>query len=247
MQTEPAGTFGAFVELDENRFALSIAKKIANFSQTLPSVVLFIGESGTGKTHLLRAIENNVAEQVPTRKVARVSSSDFMIDHIRSIRFNKQEEFRKKYCEIDLLLFDDAQYLNRRENTSAEVLRTLDALSERGSRVVFSATSTLSDLLIRPLADRLSGGVAASIEPPSLESRSVLLRYFCGKAGIYLDQKTFDFILQHRMTSVRCIEGAVETLRSIDDKAFSAIELATAKSILKSFLKGVATESGIET
>jgi ABC-type dipeptide/oligopeptide/nickel transport system ATPase component len=70
-------TFSTFVVKDENRRAADLCLAVANLQPVKPLPLSIIGESGSGKTHLLCAIVNHIEKHSARTALAYVTARDF--------------------------------------------------------------------------------------------------------------------------------------------------------------------------
>ena len=116
-------TFENFVIGESNRMAYSMAVAVAEEPGRPMLNPLFIyGRSGLGKTHLMRAIQNYVNETRPDLSTVYVDSADFLSGYVdASVAHDKQKSsyknFKHRYQNADILLIDDIQYLQGKEQT----------------------------------------------------------------------------------------------------------------------------------
>ena len=110
-------TFENFIKGPSNQFAFAAAQAVAANPSGAYNPLFIYGGSGLGKTHLMHAIGIYLLEKDPTRKVLYVSSEMFTNELIRALGEKKMNEFKAKYRKVDVLLIDDIQFLEGKENT----------------------------------------------------------------------------------------------------------------------------------
>ncbi|HEV2582083.1 MAG TPA: DnaA/Hda family protein, partial [Ktedonobacteraceae bacterium] len=110
----PRYTFSTFIMGKSNQLAHAASLAVAESPGQVYNPLFFYGGVGLGKTHLLHAI-GQVGE-ASGLNVLYVTSEKFTNEIINAIRFQKTEEFRAKYRQIDILLVDDIQFIAGKES-----------------------------------------------------------------------------------------------------------------------------------
>ena len=128
----PKYTFETFVIGSSNRFAHAAAVAVAEAPAKAYNPLFVYGDSGLGKTHLLHAIGHYAQSLYQGLKVRYVSSEEFTNDFINMIRDGKQDGFRRRYRDVDVLLVDDIQFLENKEGTQEEFFHTFNTSAQRG-------------------------------------------------------------------------------------------------------------------
>ena len=174
----PKYTFETFVIGSSNRFAHAAAVAVAEAPAKAYNPLFIYGESGLGKTHLLHAIGHYARNLYPGVRVRYVNSEEFTNDFINSIRDDKAEAFQSRYREIDVLLIDDIQFLQRTERTQEEFFHTFNTLHNANKQIVI--TSDLPPKQLHGFEDRMRSrfewGLITDVQPPDLETRIAILR-----------------------------------------------------------------------
>ena len=106
-----------------------------------------------GKTHLLHAIGNKVSKDNPQKKIVCASSEKFTLDFISSIQKNKTVEFSNSYRNADILLIDDIQFFQGKEQTQEQFFHTFNELFQSGKQIVMTADRYPGEMI--GLQDRL--------------------------------------------------------------------------------------------
>ncbi len=184
-------TFDRFVRGEENSIAFDSAIQVANGVNKNFNLLFIYGKSGLGKTHLLRAIQNYIAENDPSRICVYKDASSFISDYVnasRSERKSAADELRQSYADIDVLIIDDVQGLAGKAGTISFFFDTFNTLRAAGKWVVLAADRTPAELGMgkdgfdERVTSRIGGGQIAPVMVPSYELRVLLIEKFCERA-----------------------------------------------------------------
>lgn len=171
-------TFDNFVISDSSKEACLAAKHVASCSLGQPAFLCICGGGpGTGKTHLLRAIENEIIGSCEGGQVRYVTADDFTSELIAALKDEKKEEFYEKYREPDVLLVDDVHTLAGRKTTQEELFFILKELYDSGKKVVLAVDSVKARALEYgdKLRERFKYGSAVTLDAPDLDGRVRIL------------------------------------------------------------------------
>ena len=170
--------FESFVVGQSNRFAWAAAMAVAEQPGAHYNPLFIYGGAGLGKTHLLSAVGHQALEMYPNLVVRYISSENFLNDFIDSIRRKRPDDFKQRYRGVDILLLDDVQFFEGKEQILEEFFHTFNSLYESGKQMVISSDrhprnlSTLEDRL----RSRFEWGLLTDIQPPDVETRLAILK-----------------------------------------------------------------------
>src|SRR6266513_182335 len=145
----PRYTFDLFVIGPSNRFAHAAALAVAESPAQAYNPLFIYGSTGLGKTHLLQAVAQYVAEHSSALSVRYVTSEAFVNDFINSLRDKRIEGFKQRYRAYDVLLIDDVQFFEGKERFQEEFFHTFNSLYEAGSQIVLSSDRRPRDIATR--------------------------------------------------------------------------------------------------
>ncbi|MDQ4029492.1 MAG: chromosomal replication initiator protein DnaA [Actinomycetota bacterium] len=208
----PKYTFDSFVIGSSNRFAHAAALAVAESPAQAYNPLFIYGGTGLGKTHLMQAIAQYVAEHTSRLSARYVTSETFMNDFINSLRDKRIEGFKHRYRNYDLLLVDDIQFFENKERIQEEFFHTFNSLYESGAQIVLSSDRPPRDIatLEERLRSRFEWGLITDIQPPDVETREAILRKKVKTDGIDIpDPQLLTFIAGRISTNIRELEGAL--------------------------------------
>ena len=207
-------TFDSFVVGNNNRFAHAAALAVAEAPATSYNPLFIYGGVGLGKTHLMHAIGNEILRNNKNANILYVTSEKFTNQLINAIKDNKNEQFRSKYRNIDVLLIDDIQFIAGKERVQEEFFHTFNTLHESGKQVIISSDRPPKDinLLEDRLKSRFEWGLIADISNADYETRLAILRKKAQLDNIIIDDEILANIANRIDTNIRELEGALNKL-----------------------------------
>ena len=238
-------TFDNFVVGAGNIYAHNVAYNVADSPGGIYNPLFIYGGAGLGKTHLLHAIGNEMEKNFPEFKIECISSEKFLNEFLASIKpmknknDNADEDFRRKYRDIDALLIDDIQFLSGKTETQNAFFHTFNELQMNQKQIVLisdKSPSQLNDLEDR-LVTRFEQGVTTDITPPDFETRMAILKYKCTQFDIELDEETLIYISNNVSSNIRELEGVLKSIKSMSATMNKKPSLHIAEEILKDVRK----------
>lgn len=216
-------TFENFVIGESNRMAYSMAVAVAEEPGRPMLNPLFIyGRSGLGKTHLMRAIQNYVSETRPDLSTVYVDSADFLSGYVdASVAHDKQKSsyknFKHRYQNADILLIDDIQYLQGKEQTLDIVFQIFNKMVDEGKQVVLSADRAPKNITMdERYQSRFNSGGTFDIQPPEVETKLGIIKSFVEEyrrtgaySDFYLPEEIERYIAENSSSNIRELKSAV--------------------------------------
>jgi chromosomal replication initiator protein len=243
--SDPAGTpatnlisryrFESFVVGQSNRFAWAAAMAVAEQPGAHYNPLFIYGGAGLGKTHLLNAVGHQALEMYPNLVVCYVSSENFLNDFIDSIRRKRPDDFKHRYRGVDILLLDDVQFFEGKEQILEEFFHTFNSLYESGKQMVISSDRhprNLSSLEDR-LRSRFEWGLLTDIQPPDVETRLAILRRNAEFAPRPVPLEVLEHIASLVSDNIRELEGALTRVTAWSALNRRDIDLETAERVLR--------------
>ena len=225
-------TFERFVQGEENAIALQAAKQVANGENKTYNPLFIYGRSGLGKTHLLKAIQNYIAKNDPSRICVYRGSRDFTSDYIDAMvntEKSVKDAFERNYRGVDVLIIDDIQYLKTSERTVEFFFDLFNYLRDHGKQVVLAADESPTELGLgedgfdERITSRIDSGFSCPISAPEYELKYALIENFYmrmredakkdnipGMEGT-LTQEDLRLMAERSGANIRVIEGFVQS------------------------------------
>ncbi len=204
-------TFSTFVAGPSNRFAHAAALAVAEKPGQNYNPLFIYGDAGLGKTHLLQAITHYIRENYPDYVVRYVSSETFLSEFVDSVRAGEAEQFKRRYRDVNVLLVDDIQFIEGREETQVEFFHTFNTLHQANRQIVLSSDrppDAISKIENR-LRSRFKMGLITDIQRPDLETRLAILRKKAEGSPVEIPDEVLEFIGANIADNIRELEGAL--------------------------------------
>jgi chromosomal replication initiator protein len=208
----PKLTFDQFVIGDCNRLAHAAALAVAEMPAQAYNPLFICGPPGVGKTHLLSSIASLLLSHSPGLTVRCTTGEAFTNEFIGALSGGHTEGFKARFRDVDVLLMDDVQFLERKTRTEEEFFHTFNALHDGARQIVLTSDRPPRDLqaLEDRLRERFEAGLVADVTPPELPTRVAILRMRVHHDRIELDDDDVLTVIAERVKNhVRALEGAL--------------------------------------
>ncbi|GAB4409437.1 MAG: chromosomal replication initiator protein DnaA [Thermodesulfovibrionales bacterium] len=234
----PKYTFDSFITGPSNQFAHAAAVAVADAPGRVYNPLFVYGGVGLGKTHLITAIGNKIADRMQEYNILYVPSEQFTNEVVSAVRHGKTEELKGKYRNLDLLLVDDVQFLENKTATQEELFHTINTLYEKQRQIVISSDRPPKDItaVTDRLRSRFSMGLIADIQPPEIELRLAIIQKKAAAEKIPLSPEVIEFLAAKIRSNIRELEGCLIRLGAHASLTGEAISVAMAKNILRDII-----------
>ena len=232
-------TFKNFIEGRGNQFAKAAASSVADGpGQTPFNPLLIYSNPGLGKTHLIQAIGNHILINQPELRVIYVTSEKFMLDFIHSIQNNKSTQFAQSYRKVDVLLVDDVQFFQTKEQTQEQFFHLFNDLFQQGKQIVLTTDKHPNELthLKHRLVSRFQSGLIVDIQPPDFETRIAILMKKSDNDKLNIPFDVIEFIAASVTDDIRIMEGALVKLLALSSLKQQDVTIALAKEVIKNLM-----------
>ena len=234
----PKYTFDSFVIGNSNRFAHAASLAVAEAPAKAYNPLFIYGGVGLGKTHLMHAIGHYVLQSNSNAKVVYVSSEKFTNELINAIRDDRNEEFRNKYRNVDILLIDDVQFIAGKERTQEEFFHTFNELHDANKQIILSSDRPPKEIptLEDRLRSRFEWGLIADIQPPDFETRMAILKKKADVEKLNVANEVMVYIATKIKSNIRELEGALIRIVAYSSLTNRPITVDLASEALKDII-----------
>ena len=232
-------TFSNFIEGKGNQFAKAAASSVADGpGQTPFNPLVIYSNPGLGKTHLIQAIGNHILKTQPNMKVIYVTSEKFMLDFINSIQNNSSTKFTQYYRNVDILILDDVQFFQSKEQTQEQFFHLFNDLFQQGKQIVLTTDRHPNELteLKQRLVSRFQSGLIVDIQPPDLETRIAILMNKAKNEGLDIPYDVTEFIASSIKEDIRSMEGALVKLLALASLKKEDITVDLSKQVIEDLI-----------
>src|SRR5258706_16292149 len=205
-------TFDSFVTGKRNQLARAAAIQVAENPGISYNPLFIYGGVGLGKTHLLQAIGNALADQRPQARIRYSHAEQYVTDVVRAYQQKSFDEFKRYYHSLDLLLIDDIQFFSNKGRTQEEFFYAFNALVEAHKQIVITCDTYPKEIagMEERLISRFGWGLTVAIEPPELEMRVAIVLKKAEAEAVAVSEEIAFFIAKHIRSNVRELEGALK-------------------------------------
>jgi chromosomal replication initiator protein len=235
----PRYTFEKFVVGPSNQFAHAAAAACAMNPGKEYNPLFIYGGVGLGKTHLVTAIGNETIDTKRNYNVLYVSAEQFTNEVVTAFRHGKTAELKNKYRNLDMMLLDDVQYVEKKTATQEELFHTLNVLYDAQKQIVLSSDRPPKEL--REVTDRLrsrfSMGLIADIQAPEIETKMAIIYKKADNDKLTLPEDVVHYVASKIKSNIRDIEGCLIRLGAHSSLTGSPVDLSMAKTLLKDFIQ----------
>lgn len=241
-------TFESLVTGKANQLGRAAAVQVSENPGVSYNPLFVYGGVGLGKTHLLQAIGNRVAEQRPQARIRYIHAEQYVTDVVRAYQQKSFDEFKRYYHSLDLLLIDDIQFFSNKGRTQEEFFYAFNALVEAHKQIVISCDTYPKEIsgMEERLISRFGWGLTVAIEPPELEMRVAIVLKKAEVESVALSEEIAFFIAKHIRSNVRELEGALKKVLAYARFNGRELSLDLAKDALRDILNVANRQVSVE-
>jgi len=231
-------SFDSFVTGKANQLARAAAIQVAENPGISYNPLFVYGGVGLGKTHLVQAIGNQVADRRPQARIRYIHAEQYVTDVVRAYQQKSFDEFKRYYHSLDLLLIDDIQFFSNKGRTQEEFFYAFNALVEAHKQIVITCDTYPKEIagMEERLISRFGWGLTVAIEPPELEMRVAIVLKKAEAEAVAVSEEIAFFIAKHIRSNVRELEGALKKVLAFSRFTGRELSLDLAKEALRDIL-----------
>ena len=232
-------TIESYVEGKSNQLARAAGIQIGENPGVVYNPLFIYGGVGLGKTHLLHAIGNLIAQNNPGSNVVYMHSEGFVTEMVKALQHNTIDEFKRRMRSVNALLIDDVQFFAGKERSQEEFFHTFNALFESQQQIILTSDRFPKEVdgLEDRLKSRFGWGLTVAVEPPDLETRvAILMNKASQLFNIELPSEVAFFIGQKVRSNIRELEGALRRIVANSQFTGKPITLDFTKDALKDMI-----------
>jgi chromosomal replication initiator protein len=231
-------SFESFVTGKANQLGRAAAMQVAENPGISYNPLFIYGGVGLGKTHLLQAIGNHVAECRPDARIRYSHAEQYVTDVVRAYQQKSFDELKRYYHSLDLLLIDDIQFFSNKDGIQEQFFYAFNALVEAHRQIVITCDTFPKEMsgMQERLISRFGWGLTVAIEPPELEMRAAIVLKKAEAEAVEISSDIAFFIAQHIRSNVRELEGALKKVLAYSRFNARELSLDLAKEALRDIL-----------
>ncbi len=216
-ETKGAFTFDNFIVGGSNKFAYSACYRVSNAPGAEYNPLLVYGRSGLGKTHLMLAIYEKLHQNFPDMAIIYITGEDFANELYHCIAEKNTEAFHEKYRNVDVLLMDDIQFIQKKQAAQEEFFHTFNTLIQSNKQIVMTSDRPPKEMEILDdrLRTRFEMGLLADIQPPDIDTRMAIVKRKADECQLTLTPGVIEMMVSHVKSNVRQLEGCIKKLSAM--------------------------------
>lgn len=202
-------TFATFLTNKSNYFPVASAKEVTRQKEILYNPLIICGGNGFGKTHLLRAIANEISRFHDPATIFLGGIED--VNDIYSRRFIEDKlGARRHFEQFSFLLLDDIQHLRQYDYLQEELVFIFNGFHNKHKQMVFTCGGRIDtyDFFIPKLQSRLKWGLVINLKESDLAIRIKHIQNFCDTKRLKLNKEQI-LTLAQRFTDFRSLQGII--------------------------------------
>ncbi|WP_434341800.1 chromosomal replication initiator protein DnaA [Mycoplasma putrefaciens] len=211
-------TFDNFVVGPSNEQVFIAAKTVSNEPGVVYNPLFIYGESGMGKTHILKSAKNYMQTNFLELKIAYMNAEEFArkVADVLQKTHKEIEEFKKDLLENDVLIIDDIQFLSKKEKTNEIFFTVFNNFIENDKQLIFSSDKSpeLLNGFDNRLITRFNMGLSLPIKSLDIKTATAIIKKEIKDQNISLEvtAEAINFLSNYYADDVRKIKGSIAQL-----------------------------------
>lgn len=211
-EIDPTMNFENFFSGKENKLVRKAAEHVAvNIGKSSYNPLVICGSVGTGKSHLIHAIANEVANRAARKKIVIMSSEHFLHEYIYSLQSGDINKFKRKLIKADVFLLDDVEFLSNKIKSQEILLYIIKELLKKRKQVVITSSVVPSALpkFNANLISFMQKGLIVDLVYPQHETREAFIRHYLQKNQVEVDEAIIDFLVDNFTDNLHLLNSAL--------------------------------------
>ncbi|MFW6083406.1 MAG: DnaA ATPase domain-containing protein [Thermoplasmatota archaeon] len=231
-------SFENFIVGPNNRFACAAAVAVSKNPDRSYNPLFIKGESGLGKTHLMKAIGRALSKRFPDRQIKYITTSKLVTDFNKYLEQDELAKFKEKYSEFDTLLLDDIQFITEKPEAQHSLFHIFNEIQNGSGQIVISSDRSPEKIteVEERLASIFKSGLVVDILPPTFESRKEIIKEKSKQFSIDTPPDVLNFIAKNIKKNVRFIEGALTRISAYSDLLDEKVTLDNVRKTLEQYI-----------
>ncbi|MCA9038841.1 MAG: ATP-binding protein [Planctomycetaceae bacterium] len=245
--------------VEENRLPFSAIERLHRREGWTGAELLYLyGAAGDGKSMLVKHFLSLEKKAHPKQQIEQVTAAEFSAEFTEAVAQEQIDQFHEKFHHLDLFICEDVGAIDTRKEPQKQLILVLDAVQQRGGRVLLTANRSPGALAGFPsrFVNRCHGGLSVGIKPLGNESRVKMITHLASCQQILIPQEQIQKLAMTVRGSVRDLLGTVNQLdaiarlqkRSIDAKLCAQYlkgDIEVPKPEIKMITRVVSQEFGV--
>ena len=222
------------IEVTSNRAALTALRETLDRRDRSMNPILLVGDSGTGKTHILHGIANQLSTE---RAVVCLSAGSFCSAIAEAEREDRTREWTRRFAWAGGLCLDDMHLMAEHPVAQGALVGVLDELLEANVPIVFASLIPVTALaeFSPQLLTRVAGGLVIDLPRPDREFRLALVLRLLETAPMPVtDPGLADYLAGIEAASIREVQGTVKRVLRASHREGGVPTVAMAKQVVES-------------
>lgn len=222
-------TLENYIANQKNYFPLATARQVAKSSDSQYNPFVICGPSGTGKTHLLKAMANEMSKTVDPSGIFYGTPDD-----LRALVVSNHGSLKERFAKHVCLILDDFHRLRDIPDVHETLLELFDDFYGAKRKMLFASNQgvTTMENLPKSLKSRVEGGLVVTLKPHDLDVRTRYVKRLCQAKRLKLT-KTQMLTLAQRFDDFRFLQGILLKLFAFKELVHKEIQDQDFQSILQ--------------
>jgi chromosomal replication initiator protein len=203
--------FETFITKKDN-LAFVAAKTIVEKPGSEYNPVIFYGDYGTGKTHLLQAIGNKLKKHYD---VIYSTAEMFVCEYVEAIRNSEVNNLREKYGKASVVLIDGIQLFQHKDRVTEEFCVIFDILYDKNIQIVLTCDRPPLELIgiSAKMFSRIKGGLILNVSSLDFEIKCEIIKNIAAIKNIPIKKEQIENIANNMNNDIREIHSKIAIMQ----------------------------------